>query len=176
MSEIFDKALAFILGPDIEGGFGCDDRDPGNWTSGVVGVGYMNGTKYGISAAAYPHVDIKNLTIEGAKEIYQRDFWTQVHGDDVGALGLAMFDEGINAGPRMAINLLQSALDIEMDGDFGPATKAAFAKADKKDLIIAFTVKRIIHYTLCNGWNVNKGGWVHRAVKAAILAYNLTGD
>lgn len=176
MSEIFEKALAFVLGPDIEGGLSVDDRDPGNWTSGRVGIGHMNGSKFGISAASYPHIDIPNLTINGAKDIYQRDFWQQVHGDEVGALGLPMFDEGINGGPRKAICLLQSALKVEMDGNFGPATKAALDAADMKELIIWFTVKRIIDYTQLNGWLVNKGGWVHRAVKAAILAYNLTGD
>ena len=32
-------------------------------------------TKYGISKRSYPHLDIKNLTLDQAKQIYFRDFW-----------------------------------------------------------------------------------------------------
>ena len=32
-------------------------------------------TNYGISQRAYPNLDIKNLTLDQAKEIYYRDYW-----------------------------------------------------------------------------------------------------
>ncbi len=173
---IFDDAIAFVLGSDIEGGFGNDPRDKGNWTSGIVGVGYMNGTKYGISAAAYPHIDIAALTLEQAKEIYRKDYWSLINGDALGKLGLIVLDEAINAGPRKAGVLLQAVLGIEQDGKIGDVTLAALAEANMDDTIIGFTTRRIIDYTLDNGWTVNKKGWTHRAVKAAILATNLKGD
>ena len=46
-----------------EGGFTNDPNDRGNWTSGKIGVGELKGTKYGISAMAYPLEDIKNIGI-----------------------------------------------------------------------------------------------------------------
>ncbi|MEZ9473500.1 glycosyl hydrolase 108 family protein, partial [Vibrio lentus] len=56
-----------------------DDR--GNWTTGVVGEGERKGTKFGIAAMSYPHLNIKQLTIEQAKEIYYRDFWLKLGGE-----------------------------------------------------------------------------------------------
>lgn len=173
---IFDEAIAFVLGSDIEGGFGNDPQDRGNWTSGVVGIGYMNGTKYGVSAAAYPHVDIINLTLDQAKDIYRKDYWSLINGDSLGKVGLVVLDEAINAGPRKAGMLLQGALGIDQDGKIGDVTLAALERADMDETIIAFTTRRIIDYTLDNGWIANKKGWTHRAIKASILATNLKGD
>lgn len=172
----FDQAVSFVLGPDIEGGFGNDPQDPGNWTSGKAGIGYLNGTKYGISAAAYPHIDIEKLTLDAAKEIYYRDYWMKIGGDILGALGIPVFDEAVNGGQRMAIMLLQATLGIEQDGNIGPLTRTAIAKADINELIMWFAVNRIIHYSLCNGWTQNKRGWVHRAVKSTVLAVNSKGE
>ena len=44
-----------------EGGWQHDPRDRGNWTGGEVGRGECKGTKYGISAASYPALDIEIL-------------------------------------------------------------------------------------------------------------------
>ena len=69
----FEQALAVVLGH--EGGFCAERSDPGNWTGGAVGCGELRGTKFGISAAAYPAEDIANLTPEAAAAIYRRDYW-----------------------------------------------------------------------------------------------------
>ena len=61
----FDKAFDRLIGH--EGGFTNDSRDAGNWTGGKVGVGKLVGTKFGLSAATYPTLDIKNITIVEAK-------------------------------------------------------------------------------------------------------------
>ena len=60
---MFDKLIG------AEGGFQNDPKDRGNWTSGIIGKGECKGTKYGVSAMAYPDLDIENLTIEQAKKI-----------------------------------------------------------------------------------------------------------
>jgi hypothetical protein len=69
----FEKAIAFVL--KHEGQLSLDKNDRGNWTGGEVGVGELRGTKYGISAASYKHLDIRNLTVEDAKELYRKDYW-----------------------------------------------------------------------------------------------------
>ena len=56
--------MAKNLTLNVEGGYQCDPDDKGNWTGGNVGVGLLKGTKYGISAASFSNVDIKNLTKE----------------------------------------------------------------------------------------------------------------
>lgn len=50
-------------------------NDAGNWTGCKVGVGENKGTKWGVSACSYPHLDIKNLSREQAHEIFRRDYW-----------------------------------------------------------------------------------------------------
>ena len=48
-----------------------------------MGKGIRKGTKFGISAMSYPSLNIKQLTIEQAKDIYYRDFWLKLGGDKV---------------------------------------------------------------------------------------------
>lgn len=65
----FAPSLADVL--VHEGDYTADRRDPGNCTGGKVGVGETKGTKKGIAAASYPHLDIKNLTDAKIAEIYE---------------------------------------------------------------------------------------------------------
>lgn len=63
----FQIAVQFLLDPrdgyDAEGGYINDPKDPGGETN------------YGISKRNHPDVDIKNLTLQGAMEIYQKEYW-----------------------------------------------------------------------------------------------------
>ena len=52
-------------------GYVNDPKDPGGETN------------YGISKRAYPDVDIKNLTEDGAKDIYKRDYWDKNKCEDL---------------------------------------------------------------------------------------------
>ena len=69
---MFNKVFDRVIGH--EGGFQADPKDRGNWTSGVVGQGELKGTKFGLAAMTYPHLDIKNLTVDQAKAIYFEDW------------------------------------------------------------------------------------------------------
>jgi len=57
----FNEAVEILL--KHEGGYVHDPNDPGGETN------------FGISKAQYPHVNIKGLTPQKAKEIYYNDFW-----------------------------------------------------------------------------------------------------
>jgi hypothetical protein len=69
----FDKTMRFIY--RWEGGLSMRREDDGNWTGGEVGVGELKGTKFGISAASYPELDIARLTKKDAEAIYRHDYW-----------------------------------------------------------------------------------------------------
>jgi len=64
-------------------------------------------TKYGISKRSYPQEDIKNLTEERAKELYKRDYWDRIRGDDIKdeAIAFNIFDCAVNMGVRTASRL-----------------------------------------------------------------------
>jgi lysozyme family protein len=97
----FEQAFARIIGN--EGGFTSNQLDPGNWTGGKPGEGECRGTKYGISAHAYPSLDIAGLTLADAYAIYRRDYWNKLDADGLPpALALLVFDAAVNNGPGRA--------------------------------------------------------------------------
>ncbi|MGH7161114.1 MAG: glycosyl hydrolase 108 family protein, partial [Acetobacteraceae bacterium] len=84
------------------------------------------GTKYGISAAAYPTMDIPNLTVAEAQILYARDYWTPIQGDRLPqALAMVMFDGAVNSGVAQSGQWLQVVLGVAMDGVIGPETLGA---------------------------------------------------
>lgn len=93
--DLFDRVMDFIA--QWEGGYSDNELDPGNWTGGEVGLGVLKGTKYGISAASYPDLDIAHLTREEANAIYRRDYWGPsgaAHATDY-ATALLLMDSGV---------------------------------------------------------------------------------
>jgi lysozyme family protein len=93
-------------------------------------------TKYGIThrtLAAYRRVDavsaeqVKALTKAEAERIYRAHYWRDVAGDDLPVgLDYAVFDFGVNSGPRTAVKVLQRVLGmVEIDGVVGRKTIAA---------------------------------------------------
>ncbi|MGH7056433.1 MAG: glycoside hydrolase family 108 protein [Acetobacteraceae bacterium] len=126
MTAAFDAAVAIVL--ENEGGYTDDPGDPGNWTGGVVGSGQLKGTNFGISAAAYPRLDIANLTQAQAEAIYEADYWAPIQGDALpSGLSLIVFDGAVNSGVEQSSVWLQQAVNVTTDGDIGPETLAAVA-------------------------------------------------
>ena len=126
--EIIEKVL------EHEGGYVNDPKDLGGET------------KYGITKRFYPDVDIKNLTIEQATEIYKKDYWDKNRVESLPQnLWHIYFDMCVNMGKRTAVKVLQRAAvnkgrDIEVDGGLGPATIGAI-KGVELDRVRAFRVK-----------------------------------
>lgn len=102
----FTAADAIVAG--IEAGFTKLETDPGNWTGGKVGVGELKGTKYGISAAAFPRVDIENLTLQAAQGLRKAKYWDVIGADSMTwERALCAYDCAINQGDG-AEELLQA--------------------------------------------------------------------
>lgn len=169
MSAKFDAAFTAVIG--AEGGYTNDPHDKGNWTSGEIGVGECRGTKYGISAAAYPHVDIANLSLEGAKLLYANDYWSTIHGDELpDGVGADVFDMAVNQGVQYAARVLQKACGVDADGAIGPVTIAAAGTHDVKKLLKNIAVQRILHYVELPGWSRYQHSWVDRTIESLIAA------
>lgn len=162
----FDRCFAFTLG--AEGGYTDNPADPGNWTGGAIGRGELRGTKFGISAAAYPALDIGKLSEADAQAIYQRDFYAPLHGDEL-ALPVAMvaFDAGVNAGLRRSVCWLQQAAGLAADGVLGPKTLAMFKTADALALAREALARRIDFYSRTPGWTNFSLGWTRRVIALA---------
>lgn len=120
----FKTALQILL--KHEGGFQKHPDDSGNWTGGVIGQGVLKGTKYGISAAQFPYLDIENLTDWQAGEIYRDGYWKSLYSQIMNQpVANKLFDLGVLFGVGTTVKVLQSCLDIKQDGLFGPICLAA---------------------------------------------------
>jgi lysozyme family protein len=86
-----------------EGGYSNDPNDPGGET------------KFGISKAGCPDVDIKHLTRDQAIAIYYRDYWAKYKLDTrIGdpALRAKCFNMGVLMGPVTALALALKCKDV----------------------------------------------------------------
>jgi lysozyme family protein len=99
-SDAFKFALNNTL--SLEGGLNKNDK-----------VGGL--TKYGISQKAYPKLDIAKLTPANAKEIYKRDYWEKIGGDELAArdpkLAALVFDTAVQHGVQGAKDMLSQSGD-----------------------------------------------------------------
>ena len=160
-SAAFNKAFENVTG--VEGGFSNDPKDPGNWTGGKEGSGKLNGTKYGVSAASYPSLDIQSITLDDAKAIYYRDFWQVINGDAFPfSISNALFDCAINSGCASAAKLLQRSLGVVSDGKIGKQTIAAAQAKDQTELLIDFLAARAVFYARLARFELYGKGWMKR--------------
>lgn len=83
MKESFNRAFEIVVG--LEGNESNDPHDFGGHT------------KYGISQKSHPHVDIANLTLTEAKNIYRGEYWDNFRCDDLDyPVDIYMFDIAVN--------------------------------------------------------------------------------
>jgi len=105
----FDRAMKFVL--RWEGGYSDHPSDPGGETN------------FGISKRAHPDVDIKNLREETAKEIYRKEYWDEIRGDELpDAVAISVMDYAVNSGVGQASRALQTIVHAKSDGQIGPNT------------------------------------------------------
>ncbi|AMW79744.1 secretion activator protein [Acinetobacter sp. TGL-Y2] len=161
MSLTFDQAFERLIGH--EGKFTNDRQDRGNWTTGVIGKGELKGTKYGISAMTYPDLDIKNLSLVQAKNIYKRDWWDKINAESLhSAIIFQVWDFAINAGMGTAKRKLQLAVGVLDDGIIGNLTIKAINKAELNDILLKFNAERLKYYTSLSTWPRYGKGWTLR--------------
>lgn len=132
---------------DHERGFQCDPNDTGNWTGGAIGKGELKGTKYGISAAAFPAEDIENLTLERARHLARFHYWGSAGCDVVPPnLKFDLLDAAYHSGVRRAVKWLQAAAlmpEHERDGVLGNVTLQAIQSENPFILDLRFNGHRL---------------------------------
>jgi lysozyme family protein len=160
-----------------EGGFQNDPNDKGNWTGCAVGAGQNKGTKYGISACAYPQLDIKNITRDTAKRIYKADYWDPIQGDLLPwGVDLTTFDSGVNSGISRGAKWLQRALVIPADGKVGAQTVAAANTQDPHVTIDRMCDDRMDYLRGLSTWSLYGDGWTDRVAKVRSDAHAMANE
>ena len=147
-ADAFDRAIERVL--SHEGGYVHDPRDPGGET------------QWGISKRSYPHVDIKALTREAAKEIYRRDFWAPVAAGVHDSVRYQLLDAAVNHGMGNAVRMLQRAVGVADDGHWGPLSAAAYERTGEADALKLFLAERLEFFTRLSTFDAFGRGWSRR--------------
>jgi len=133
MTDTLKTAMEWIL--KIEDGYVDDPTDRGGET------------KFGISKNAYPDIDIANLTIEEATELYRVDYWDAYRCNEMAPVpGILLFDAVVQHNPRVAVKLLQTAIGVAIDGVIGPMTVASTHRRDARQIMLDFIRERAVFY------------------------------
>ena len=159
-----------------EGGLSMIRSDPGNWTGGRVGVGELRGTNFGIASHAHPHVDIRNLTKEQAREIYRRNYWNPILGDDLPAgIDLVTMDPAVNSGVSRGARWLQQALgDVVVDGQMGPQTLKATKSKAPVPVIQRACKARMGFLRGLRTWDTFGRGWSRRVASVEAVSVRMS--
>lgn len=151
--KTFEDAFKAVI--EEEGGYTIDPLDPGGET------------KYGISKRAYPNLVISALTLDDAKEIYYRDYWSPIYGSTLPrAAAIVMFDSAVNQGVRAAVKFAQRTVAVTADGIMGLETRKAIEGQDAEAFAREFTAQRILHYAGLPTFARFGRGWIRRALRA----------
>lgn len=143
----FEKAVEYVL--KKEGGWIDDPKDPGGETN------------FGISKAAYPNVDIKNLTIDQAKIIYRSDYWDECNLETMPVwCRLIVFDCAVNQGVSFAKLAMMTSIT------------EPFFNQSPFDFIKRFATLRLHRYIKNKNWPVYGKGWSSRLLDVAIDSCN----
>jgi lysozyme family protein len=161
----FDTIIDMVL--VHEGGYVDHSSDPGGET------------KYGISKRAYPDVDIKNLTKEDAKELYRKDYWDRIKGDELPAsVACVVVDYAVNSGVSRASKALQSACGIANgDGIIGPhslnAVWSTVKSTSEQAVVDAVTEQRQEFIRALSIYDTFGRGWERRISETQAKAMEL---
>ena len=156
MKTSFNDIIEEVL--KHEGGYVNDPHDAGGETN------------FGIAKKFNPDVDIKNLTKEGAKEIYYEKYWKPSKADKVpDQLKHIYFDMVVNFGKRGAVKVLQQAAvakghKIAVDGGIGPNTLKAIKNVET-DRVRAYRVLKFASIVIKKPTQEKFWlGWFRRAI------------
>lgn len=156
-----------------EGGYTVDNGGP---------------TNFGISQKAYPNLTtdhIKNMKIEEAAIIYERDYWKSLQLDKEPSQIIAneIFDSAVNEGVGTAARRIQQAVnlsnypakDIPIDGVLGTGTWAAKSKVSAVEFYVCWIGLRFERYKSLATKNPEKydqyfKGWVMRVKNNVVKA------
>lgn len=128
MTSSWDAAIKFVL--EHEGGYSNNPNDPGGETN------------FGISKRSYPELDIKNLTVFEAGQIYRKDYWDKIGGDFLEyPMDICVFNCAVNCGRGRAELFMNNTVDW-------------------KDYLL----RQIAHYASLPTAKFYLRGWVNRTI------------
>ena len=152
--------------------FSDDPQDPGGAT--MCGITQNEYDAYRNSLHE-PEQDVKQITQSDGQAIYLDDYWQPYCPQLPIGLDLSFFDSSVNMGARQATEILQFALDIGVDGIWGPQTAGAVAGiGEVDDVINAFTAQREAVYRSFSTFQYFGADWIRRATEIGSESIQMT--
>lgn len=134
----FEEALALTFG--FEGGVSNDPDDHGKLTN--LGITQATWDSY-CHLHGLPHSSVVDVNHGTAVEVYRVLFWDESHAGFLDSPAAEChFDCAVNSGPSRAIKLLQKAVGVAPDGDFGAHTQAAVKRHSGVNLALGLLNQR----------------------------------
>ncbi len=141
--------------------FSNNPHDPGGAT--MDGITQAEYTRWCNAHDIVPAPVIK-ITEEEGQEIYYTDYWLPNCPKCLPGLDLCVFDSNVNQGQTQSTRILQFAINISVDGIWGPQTDAAVkAIVSTNAAIQAFTLRREAVYEETKNFNCFGTDWMRRA-------------
>lgn len=161
MIATFNDVFALVVGTEGTA-VSSDPQDPGNWASGVVGQGSFIGSKYGISAAAFPGVNIVSLTYGQAQALAKQRYWDAYQLDQLSpVMAYPIFDAAYNGFEHLTTTI-QGIAGVAQDGVIGAQTIAALRRLAPTQFALAFMAARYVYWTGLELWPAEGRGWARR--------------
>lgn len=172
----FERALEFVLRPDIEGAFSDDPNDPGGSTNLGISLRFASTVgdldkdgRLDLDVDGDGDVDvhdIRRLTRHEAEVVYRAMFWISCQCHKMSwPLALQMFDTAINMGRGAAVSVLQTSVGVSVDGKLGPVTMAAVVRCLPRAAAIEFQAARNFRYARLSQFLRYGRGWLRRSAK-----------
>lgn len=168
MNDNFEESLAHVL--KHEGGYVDHPKDPG----GATNLGCTKKVWEEWVGHEVTKDDIKALTIADVSPLYKAQYWDKCRCDDLPrGVDFAVFDLAINSGVGRASKLLQRAVGVAADGAIGPATLAAVADANPRELATKICELRLAFLQALPTWETFGKGWGRRVKETEKTAFNM---
>lgn len=151
--------------------FSDDAHDPGGKTQcGIIQREYDTWRR----AQGLPVRDVRQLTQDEGRAIYWQSYWLPHCPQLPAGLDLAFFDAAVNEGAVEAIRMLQYAIGVPADGEWGPLTEAAVGRiGDVQAAVRAFTTRREAVYRTFRGYPYFGADWERRSAEIGAQALTM---
>ena len=161
MDSAYNDAFAFVL--RWEGGFVEDPHDHGGRTMGGVTQNVYNAWRAG---QGKPAADVKGISGGEVATIYLNNYWKKASCNVLQShIDLVQFDTAVNMGPLRAVKMLQQAVGVGLDGNFGQETQKACDACNPADAVARYcSIREALYrrFAQAPGQDRFLAGWMNR--------------
>ncbi len=163
-SDVFKLALREVL--KMEGGWSDHPKDPGGATNqGITLKTYQHAIEVNVIAPPNKKLieALKTISKADLEAIYFTLYWQKSGCSQLPEpLAVMHFDASVNHGVRRAIQFLQQSVGADVDGEWGPLTKAKAEAENIQDALSSYEEIRRRYYLSRPHFNSFGKGWLKR--------------